>query len=105
MKLDKEPRFLISLRKLRKNFDVENFYPSGIVGHPSGDSFFILYSKGGPGIVEISNDGDIIGAAELKDKIHRQPEGIAFLNDEQLVIADEGAGKRAALTKYKSVNK
>jgi hypothetical protein len=32
--------------------------------------------------------------------MHRQPEGIAFINGYQLVIADEGAGKRATLTKY-----
>ncbi len=104
MKLDVKPRFLISLKKLKKQFDVKKFHPSGIVSHPSGNSFFILYSKGGPGIVEVSSDGDIIGAAELNNKMHRQPEGITFINNEALVISDEGAGKKAAITKYEPRN-
>jgi uncharacterized protein YjiK len=100
MELDKNPRFMVSLKKLKKKFDIKNFHPSGIVGHPESDSFLILYSKGGPGIVEVSAKGDIIGAANLKSKIHRQPEGIALTEDGVLIIADEGAGKSAALTKY-----
>jgi uncharacterized protein YjiK len=100
MELDKKPRFLISLKKLKKKYDIKNFYPSGIAIHSKGTSFFILYSKGGPGIIEISEEGEIIGTAKLKSKIHRQPEGITLIKDDVLVIADEGAGKSAAITKY-----
>jgi len=100
MELDNDPRFLISLKMLKKNFDVKDFYPSGIVKHSTGNSFFILYSKGGPGIIEISEEGEIIGATQLNSKNHRQPEAITFIKDDILVIADEGAGKSAAITKY-----
>jgi uncharacterized protein YjiK len=100
MKLDKEPRFLISLKKLKKKFDVKNFYPSGIVYSEKSSSFLVLYSKGGPGIVEISEEGEILASEILKNKIHRQPEGITLIDDDVLVIADEGAGKRATITKY-----
>lgn len=100
MQLNKKPRFLISLKKLKKNYDIKKFHPSGIVSHSAGNSFFVLYSKGGPGIIEISDEGDIIGSVKLKSKNHRQPEGITFINDNILIITDEGAGKSAAITKY-----
>lgn len=100
LKMDKNPRYLISLKKLKKKFDIKNFYPSGIVYNSAGNSFFILYSKGGPGIIEVSEEGKIIGSAKLKSKNHRQPEAITFIKDDILIIADEGAGKSAAITKY-----
>jgi hypothetical protein len=100
MELDKKPRFLISLKKLKKKYNIKDFYPSGIIRHSSGDSFFILYSKGGPGLIEVSAEGDILGAAELNKKIHRQPEGITLIENDVLIIADEGDGKSAAITKY-----
>jgi len=40
-----------------------------------------------------------VAAAELPHRLHRQPEGIALLNA-QLILADEGDGRRATLTSY-----
>ena len=50
-------------------------------------------------MVEISRDGAFVGAAELPRRLHRQPEGLTFL-DGELVLADEADGDTPTLTGY-----
>jgi uncharacterized protein YjiK len=112
--LDKEPRFLLPIKKIIKEdkydfirklgefffLPTENtFAPSGINKHPSTGTFFIIAARGNA-IIEISDLGEILGKALLKKEFHNQPEGITFLPDQSLIIADEGGSKRATLTKY-----
>ncbi len=98
--LEKKPLYLISLKKLRKDFDIKDFYPSAIAIHPDGKSVFVLSSKSKPCIVELSREGEIKNAIRLDDKVHRQPEGIEFLDDGVMIISDEASGRKPKLTKY-----
>lgn len=94
------PRFLIDIKQLEREYKFKEFAPSAIECSPKGDSFVILSSRGQKGIVEISKFGEIVTAFKFKKKKHRQPEGITFLNNEDIVISDEAAGKKATITFY-----
>lgn len=98
--IQREPLFTISLKKLKKDFNIKDFYPSGITKHPISKSYFIISARGNNVIVEVDKSGRIINVHELKDSLHRQPEGITILNDNILIISDEAAGKKPTITKY-----
>lgn len=98
--LYKKPKFIISLKKLKNKFDIKDFYPSAISIHPVDDTILLISAKGNPCIVELSREGNLINAKRLDDKVHRQPEGIAFLKDGVMLIADEASGKKPTITKY-----
>ena len=44
--------------------------------------------------------GEVMGVRKLKKKHHVQPEGLAFLEDGTMIIADEGRNKRGRITTY-----
>ena len=98
-KLLDKPRFLISIAKMEEASDYDTFNPSGIERHPLSGTFFIITGKG-RSVVEISPKGKLLAENDLNDKIHRQPEGIAFLPDNSLLISDEGDDNNARLTVY-----
>ncbi len=98
--VNKKPKFLISLKKLKNNFGIKDFYPSGISKHPFRKTYFILSARDQNVIVELDIEGTIIAVQKLSEKKHRQPEGITFLKDGTLIISDEAAGKKPTLTKY-----
>ena len=91
------PRLLISLKKLKKNFNIDNFSPSGIDINPVNGNIFLI-SANPEAIIELDSTGKILCAKEFNKKKHKQPEGIAFLLDGELIIADEASGKQAKLT-------
>jgi uncharacterized protein YjiK len=97
MEFLKEPRFLISLKDLNKNFDIKDFSPSGIEKNPINGNFFII-SANPEAIIEINSSGKILNAQNLNDEKHMQPEGITFLDDGTLILADESNQKKAKLT-------
>ena len=51
--------------------------------------------------MEVNSEGKIKGVQKLKEKNHRQPEGITILEDYTLMISDEAAGKKPTLTRYR----
>jgi uncharacterized protein YjiK len=73
--------------------------PSGIAIHPIAGTIFVLAARQHL-LVELSAEGQPLGARRLSNRSHRQPEGIAFASDGTLWIADEGGNGRAALTRY-----
>lgn len=99
-KTSRKPRFLISLKDLKREYNIKNFFPSGIERHPSGDSFFIISAKDDAAIVEISKKGEILHAVDIKNSLYKQPEGITFDQDGVLIIADEANARKPTLTKY-----
>jgi uncharacterized protein YjiK len=99
--VNNEPLLTISLKKLKKDFNVKDFYPSGITKHPKTGNYLLVSAKGDNVIVEVDKKGNIIGSIKLKESIHRQPEGITVLSDFSLVISDEAAGKKPTITTYK----
>ena len=102
-KLIENPKYIISLNKLEKKWDVDNFKPSAIEQNPTSETFFIL---GGKELVllELSTDGKVINEMVLNKKLHHQPEGITFLKDKTMVISDEADKDRATLTFYRYHN-
>jgi uncharacterized protein YjiK len=103
MKLVEEPFLLISLKMLKEEFSIEDFSPSGIEVNPLTGNYFII-SANPEIILEADREGNLIGAVKLNDKNHNQPEGITFLKDGTLVLADESNGKKAKLTIISSDN-
>ena len=97
MSLERTPRFLIPLDKLRENFKIEGFAPSGIEINPINNNFFII-SANPEAIIEMSPSGQILNALKLSNKKHKQTEGITFLKDGSMVIADEGQKKSAQIS-------
>ena len=99
-KLIKTPIIQVSLRELRNRFGINHFHPSAIEINPITGTYFVLSAKGNRAIIEISRSGKLLGGIKLKGKLHRQPEGLAFLKNGTMIISDEAAGERATLTKY-----
>ncbi len=106
MSLERTPRFVISLKELMQKFGFKDFAPSGIERNPVNGNFFVL-SSNPPSVVEINPLGKILAAVRLNPKVNPQSEGITFLNDGTMLIADEGQKKSGTITivKLKSKNK
>ena len=77
----------------------DSFHPSAIEVHPESGSLILLAARE-EAIVEVGPQGELVATRELKRKDHPQPEGVAFLQDGTMVLADEGQGKRGTLTRY-----
>jgi len=51
-------------------------------------------------VAEITLEGLLLGVMSLEKGRHQQTEGVAFLSDGTLIMADEGSGQRGRLTFY-----
>ena len=100
-KLDKTPRFLLSLKELKSKYEFKGFYPSAISRNPSTGNFFILSSKGGSSIIEMDSKGNLLNGWKLDNKTHPQPEGLTFDQNGNMLISDESVGRSARITIYK----
>lgn len=98
-KLAGRPRFLINLNKLEDKFRIKNFSPSAITRNTKNGNFFVLSSHV-RAVIEITPKGKILAAQKLSKDIHPQPEGIAFMDDNTLLISDEHK-KGGIITFYK----
>ena len=90
---------LIEADAFARPIDRETFQPSGIERHPASGNLFIVAARQ-RAVAEITSQGTVLAVRRLKAGLHRQAEGISFATDNTLVIADEGAGKRATLSFY-----
>ena len=88
---DPEPRVFLPLKQLDSAGLGKNFHPSAIVVHPESGSLILVAARE-EALAELSPEGEILATEDLKRKRHPQPEGLAFLPDGSLVIADEGQG-------------
>jgi len=91
-KTDKEKK---QLRKRAKSFA-----PSGIARHPETGAYFII-SSSGKLLIVADQSGDIMDVYFLKEKVHRQPEGICFDDAGHLYISNEGRSGIGKIYKYK----
>lgn len=94
-KMSDKARFRIAREKTGKGFA-----PSGISRNPVTGSFYVI-SAAGNSVAEVSKDGTILGTAVLSPRVHEQPEGIAFLPDGTLLIANEGKSGKGYMLIYK----
>ena len=94
MKFNPEPRFVLKRSEIKDYFN-----PSGIEYNHLTGTFFVIAANGNE-IVEVSNEGIVLGNEKLPGKIHAQPEGITFLQDGTMYISNEGKKDRANLVVY-----
>jgi uncharacterized protein YjiK len=93
------PRVFLPLKELDKKGLGDDFHPSAIEFHPETGSMILVAARE-EALAEIGPGGEVLAVEEVKKKAHPQPEGIAFLKDGTLVLADEGRGGRGTLTRY-----
>jgi uncharacterized protein YjiK len=79
--------------------DFNDFKPSAIAIHPITGHTYLLSSVR-KALVALDGTGQIVAAWKLSPDLFRQPEGLAFLPDGDLFIANEGAGKAATLLRF-----
>ena len=98
-----EPLLLLSAKLIReadKDSDVKysRFKPSALSVHPFTGQLYLISSPDRRLIV-LDDDGTVTATALLNKNL-RQPEGLTFLENGDLVIASEAAGKRPVLYTY-----
>lgn len=98
-RLVEDGRILIEASALARRIDRKTFQPSGIERHPVTGNYFVVAARQ-HAVAEITPRGTVLAVRALKARRHRQAEGISFASDNTMVIADEGAGKRATLSFY-----
>ena len=76
------------------------FMPSSIAVHPVTEEIFAL-SAIDPVMAVFDSGGSVVGYARLDAKLFRQPEGITFLSNGDMLVSNEGAGKRPMLLIFK----
>ncbi|MDX1647855.1 MAG: SdiA-regulated domain-containing protein, partial [Longimicrobiales bacterium] len=75
-----------------------DFEPSALVVLPGGT--YLLASATEESLLEVDRQGRVVGGADLRNRFHRQPEGLALGDDGTLYIADEENEEDAWLTAY-----
>lgn len=103
-KLNKTPRFFISLKKLENKYGIKKFFPSAISRQLETGNFFVLSSKGNPAIIEINSNGDLVSGGKLNKKRHPQPEGLAFNKNGDMLISNEAEFSSPTILIYKYEN-
>ena len=97
--LSEDTHTVIPVVEFSQHIKGKKFQPSGIERHPVSGNYFIVAARQGA-IAELTPGGQVLAVREFPAQWHRQAEGITFASDGTLIIADEGAGRRARLTLY-----
>ena len=97
--LSEDAHTVIPVIEFSRHIGGKKFQPSGIERHPVSGNYFVVAAHQ-RAIAEITPGGQVVAAKQFPAQWHRQPEGITFAADGALIIADEGAGKKARLTLY-----
>ena len=98
-RLVEDGHIFIEADAFARPIDRETFQPSGIERHPVSGNYFVVAARQ-RAVAEITPQGAVLSVIRLKAGRHRQAEGISFASDNTMIIADEGAGKRATLSIY-----
>ncbi len=95
-----EPRAIIdvALASLVAKRIAADFRPTDLAANDATGGFYILNSAGG--VLEIDKTGGLVSYRPFDRDRHPQAEGLAFLDDGRLAIADEGGKRNGALTLY-----
>jgi len=80
--------------------DEDAFSPSGISRHPNGN--YLVIAARESAIAEITRSGEVVSLHEFRRGAHRQLEGIEIATDGTVFLADEGGGRRARISVYRS---
>ncbi|MFA8342557.1 MAG: hypothetical protein ACEPO8_06240 [Rhodothermaceae bacterium] len=98
--VEKEPKFLLNIKKIKRKTRRRNFNPSAIK-LTDQNTYLILDGKG-KSLIEINQKGKLLNAVSLSKSRHNQPEGIEILNDKTIVISDEAGNDEPGLTFYRA---
>lgn len=98
-RLRAEARTVIPVDDFARPLGEDEFRPSGIEWRAASDTTLVVAARPGA-VAEVSADGAVLAVERLSGRWHRQAEGITLDPDGSLVVADEGAGRRARLTVY-----
>ena len=79
---------------------VLRFMPSAIGVHPISGDMFVLSSVDHL-LVSCTASGTITGYALLNAELFRQPEGIAFFSNGDMLVSNEAAGTTATLLMFR----
>lgn len=79
--------------KEKSEFD---FHPSDLAVHPISGDYYIV-SGSDRTLIAVSPAGELVGTATFPKSLLRQPEGLAFQPNGDLLISSEGATRAAAV--------
>jgi hypothetical protein len=96
------PRVFLPLESLRDHGLEPSFHPSSIEVLPE-DGTLILLAAREAAILELTPQGRLVAGRKLSNRDHPQAEGLTFLPDGTLVLADEGGTGRGRITLYPPV--
>ena len=99
-RLEPDRMIRFPLDAFTKHVKGDRFSPSGLSQVPGSDHYFLVAARQNA-IAEVSLDGRLWGITSLDEGRHRQTEGVAFLSDGTLVLADEGSRRGGRLTFYR----
>jgi len=102
--LDPEPLFLLDLDEINSYTGKTKgqFSPSGIAVHPTTGDVYIIAAVGDL-LVVLDNTGSIKTMDYLTPKLFKQPEGITFLPNGELLISNEAhhKGSKSTILRFK----
>ncbi|MFT5085943.1 MAG: hypothetical protein ACI906_003675 [Candidatus Latescibacterota bacterium] len=93
----------IAISEFSRHIKGDKFQPSGMEWDSASGHYFVVAARQ-RAIAEVTADGQVLAVVKLAKKWHRQAEGITLSADGALIVADEGAKKRARLTLYPKKN-
>jgi uncharacterized protein YjiK len=96
-----KPLYIIDAAKVAElsPFKTKKFQPSAAAIHPKLQKLFILSSVSHQ-LVVAGLDGTVESVHKLAPKLFLQPEGIAFKQNGDMYISNEGLGAKATLLKF-----
>ncbi len=92
-------RLTIDLTDVDKSTGAANTRVSSVERNP-GSGHYVAVAGPEWQLVELTKEGRVVAVRALNRRLHPQPEGLTFLGDSLMLVADEGGGGRAALTLY-----
>lgn len=103
---DNKPLYIIDAKKVEElsPFKASDFQPSAAAIHPVLNKLFILSSASNQLVIADLN-GNVESVYKLSKRLFPQPEGIAFKQNGDLYISNEGINKKATLLQFKYLDK
>ena len=86
-------------RQAKSKSSRPRFLPASIAVHPLTSEIFVL-SAVDRLLVAFDRQEKVTGVAALDPKLFRQPEGVAFFPNGDMVVTNEGDGKKATLLRF-----
>jgi uncharacterized protein YjiK len=95
-------RISIPLADVLRGTGDKEFRVSSVEREPHTGHYVIV---AGPqrALVEVTSTGAVVAVRSLSRRVHSQPEGLTFLGDSVVLIADEGGDSHGTLTRYSRV--